>query len=148
MRTYNRALDCMTLALAFSMKGDTKNAAIMFTQASKQPDAKRGLAVLEASNKAAYAATAKVQAAARKVTAGDDLDIGEQEDLDALLNDDGGDVGEAEEQVEVDSPEGEEDEEDDEEEAEFDGAEFAKVLAKLAKPAVAKAKAPTKPARR
>lgn len=146
MKTYNRALDCMTLALAFSMKGDTKNAAVMFTQASKQSDAKRALAVLEASNKAAYAATAKVQAAARKVTAGDDLDIGEQEDLDALLNDDGGDVGEAEEQVEVDSPEDEEDEED--EEAEFDGAEFAKVLAKLAKPAVAKAKAPAKAARR
>lgn len=140
MKTYNRSLDCVTLAMAFALKGETVKAAAMFHQATKQPDAKRGIAVLEASNKAAYAATAKVQAS-RKVTAGDDLDIGEDEDLDALIDDASGDVGEVEEEVEVDSAM-DEDEDDEEEEDQFDGAEFAKVLAGMVKaPAKASAKA-------
>lgn len=133
MKHYNRALDCITLAMAYAAKGQVTASARMFTKAMAQPDVKRGIEVLEFSNKQAYAkveaAAKKRVAASKKVTAGDDIDMGDEEDLSALIGDDveddtEEDMGEAEEAA-VD--------EDMEEADDFDGAEFAKVLAGMQK---------------
>ena len=133
MRTYNRSLDCITLAMAYAAKGNVTASAKMFNQAMQQPDVKRAIATLEASNKQAFKATAS----AKKIKANDDIDMGDEEDLDALVGDNV-DEDFAEDEVE-EAAFDEDDEEDDEEE--FDGAEFAKVLASLTKP---KAKSKTR----
>lgn len=155
MKKYNRALDCVTLAMAFAAKGKVVESAKMFTKAMAQPDVKRAIATLEASNQQAFAIEASAQkteteakqrlsatakkpkvTAAKKVTAGDDIDMGDDEDLDALLGDDMPEEDEGE-MAEAAVDEDEMDEEDDE--GDFDGAEFAKVLAGMTKP-VQKAK--------
>lgn len=135
MKHYNRALDRMTLAMAYAVKGESTKAAKMFASAIKEPDVKRAIATLEASNSSAFAvvqaAAKKKVAASKKVTAGDDLDMGDEEDLDALIGDD----APAEEVEEEEVEEAAFDEDEDEEDEGFDDAEFAKVLASMTKPA-------------
>jgi len=67
---YNFSLDYMTLALASAVNGDLKNAGKLMLQASKQPDAKRAVEILEASAAMAFDnEQAKVTAAAKAKTA-------------------------------------------------------------------------------
>jgi hypothetical protein len=136
MKQYNKSLDFITLAMATARKGNMKLAARLFASAVKEPDAKRAIGILEASNKQAYQAIT----AARKpvVAAEDDMDYGDESDIEDLVGD-GGEEEEEGEQMEVESAEEEDDEEDD-----FDDEAFASVLASMvqvkAKPAAKKRK--------
>lgn len=113
MNKYNRSLDHVLLAMACAHKGQTAKAAKLFAKAIQQPDAVRAMAILEASN----AAARKTEASAnKKVKASDDLDMGEDEDIDSLIED-----------------EPEEASMDDEDDEDFDDSEFASVLASMTK---------------
>ena len=67
MKTYNRALDYMALALVHASKGRPQTAAKLFMKASASPDMQQAVAIIEASNAQAYelkAQAAKQQKAA------------------------------------------------------------------------------------
>lgn len=119
MKQYNRSLDYVTLAMAKGRAGDTQAAAKLFAKAISAPDAVRAVAILEASNKQAFEATAKAKtsAAAKRIKANEEFDMGEDGDMDDL-------VGEGEE---VESAV-----EDEEEDEDFD-EQFAKVLSSMKK---------------
>jgi hypothetical protein len=126
--------------MAFAAKGQVTAAAKMFTKAMAQPDVKRAIATLEASGAQAFAtvqASAKTKkvAASKKVTAGDDLDMGDEDDLEALVGADAMEMDDDMDDDMDDSVEETADADDMEEPDDFDGAEFAKVMASLQKPA-------------
>lgn len=131
MKTYNRALDYVTLAMATARKGDVTTAAKLFAKAISAHDSTRAIAILEASNKQAFAATAAAakakanptSAAAKRIKADAEFDMGEDTDIDNLVGDEG-DEPEMEEAVV----------EDDEDEDDFD-EQFASVLANMNKKA-------------
>lgn len=143
MKVYNKALDFTLLALASAANGDMQKAGALLVKASRSPDVKRAVAVLEASNAQAFAGEqARVQAAAKakakpevkaakrvaaaaapaktKVKA---FDMGDEAEIDGLIGGDDADEG----FVEVDEPEVEAAAEEDEDEDDFDVA-FASVL--------------------
>lgn len=64
MKTYNRALDYVALALQQHAKGRVETAAQLFVKAAASPDMKHAVAVIEASNAQAHSAkqVAKAQA--------------------------------------------------------------------------------------
>ncbi len=164
MKHYNRSLDYVALAMAHGRNGNVEKAAKLFAKAIAAPDAVRAVAILETSNKMAFA---KVQAAAKKETAAAakaapakevkaaakapvtakakptkveaEFDMGEDDDIDDLVADDEEDDGED------DAPEDDSDDEvdagaeDDEDEETFD-EQFAAVLSSLQKPKSKKAK--------
>jgi hypothetical protein len=138
MKTYNRALDFMALAMDQHAKGRTKTAASLFVKASQSPDLAQAIAIIEASNAQAY--TAKVKAeATKKVVKASSKTIAEKKQIASLV----GDVDDAEfcddgEEVEAEAePQGEpEVVEDEETEPGVDDADaFASALASLKKPA-------------
>jgi spore germination protein YaaH len=59
MKTYNRALDYMALALVQASKGRPQTAAALFIKASTSPDMQQAVAIIEASNAQAYELKAK-----------------------------------------------------------------------------------------
>lgn len=121
MKTHNKALDYVVLAMAQGRKGNMTTAAKLFAEAIKQPDAVRAIATLETSNRMAFEATAKRIQASKKVKAGEEFDM-DEEAMAGLMDDDmGEDLGS--EQIEADYED--EDAEDDE------SAAFAKVLASM-----------------
>lgn len=130
---YNKSLDYVVLSMAAMMAGQPQRAARLFASACAQPDAKSGVAVLEFSNKHAFAQASKVQAA-KRVTAMDefpfevesdveDEDEAEDVDTEVTLSDDD----------EIDADLDGEDE-DDLDEDEDPGEVMAKVLAGMARP--------------
>jgi hypothetical protein len=133
MKTYNRALDCLAIAVDQYAKGRVVTAAAAFAKAMTQPDVKQALGILEASNKQAFEAKAKTQASAKpKLTVEAKAEIlqlanlfGDNPELNASAI-----VAEAE-------PEGEppmvEDEAVEEEDKEDKGNPFAAALASLQK---------------
>jgi len=64
MKTYNRALDYIAIAMDQHAKGRVQTAALAFTKAMAAPDVKQALGILEASNKQAFEAKAKARAEA------------------------------------------------------------------------------------
>lgn len=65
MKTYNRALDYVALALEQHSKGRVETAAQLFVKAASSPDMKRAVKVIEASNAQAHSEKQAVQAKAR-----------------------------------------------------------------------------------
>jgi hypothetical protein len=66
MKTYNRALDYVALALEQHSKGRVETAAQLFVKAASSPDMKQAVKVIEASNAQAHSAKQAVQAKARE----------------------------------------------------------------------------------
>lgn len=156
MKTYNRALDLIALAMQQVQKGNPTTAAKLLVKAATAPDADRAIGILEASNAQAFAATAaakkeKVAAAAKpapakaavkptptKAASRVKADEEVEDDLADLVEDEEaeGEEGEAEEFEEA-----EEDEEElDEDEAM--GDTIAAVLASMIKTKASAAPAP------
>jgi hypothetical protein len=65
MKTYNRALDYVALALEQHSQGRMQTAALLFAKAASSPDMKQAVKVIEASNAQAHSAKQAVQAKAR-----------------------------------------------------------------------------------
>jgi hypothetical protein len=65
MKTYNRALDYVALALEQHAKGRVETAAQLFVKAASSPDMKQAVKVIEASNAQAHSAKQAIQAKAR-----------------------------------------------------------------------------------
>lgn len=65
MKTYNRALDYVALALEQHSKGRVETAAQLFVKAAASPDMKLAVKVIEASNAQAHSTKQAVQAKAR-----------------------------------------------------------------------------------
>jgi hypothetical protein len=65
MKTYNRALDYVALALEQHAKGRVETAAQLFVKAAASPDMPRAVKVIEASNAQAHSEKQAVQARAR-----------------------------------------------------------------------------------
>ncbi len=65
MKTYNRALDYVALALEQHSKGRVETAAQLFVKAAASPDVKQAVKVIEASNAQAHSTKQAVQAKAR-----------------------------------------------------------------------------------
>jgi hypothetical protein len=127
MRTYNRALDFMALAMDQHARGRVKTAAKFFMQASQSSDLKAAIAIIEASNAQAYTAKVKAEAKTKTVQAS-----AENKALAAL----GADEDELCAEVEPEGePETVEDEAIGEEDKEDDSMSFANALASLTKPA-------------
>lgn len=128
---YNHALDHTVLALAAAANGDYENAGKLLIKASQQHDVKRAVAILEASNQGAFdqvmaarKATVKTAktGAAKRISAATQVkafDLGDEEEIDELVNGDGEDFEPTEAAFD-------EDEEEDEDEN-FNSA-FASVL--------------------
>lgn len=138
MKTYNRSLDFVVLAMAQGRKGNTTMAAKLFAKAIAEPDCVRAVAILEASNKQAYAvqaaaSKAKKVEAAKRVQASDEFDVGDDTDLEDLVTSDemGDDAGDEGDDVEGLDEEVEASEEDEDDEG-FD-EQFASVLASMKK---------------
>lgn len=70
---YNRALDCLVLALEAATKGKADAAARHLAAAAKEPSAAKAVRILEASNARAHALTAK----RKRVSASDMDDLNE-----------------------------------------------------------------------
>ena len=70
---YNRALDCLVLALEAAAKGKADAAARHLAAAAKEPSAAKAVRILEASNARAHALTAK----RKRVSASDMDDLNE-----------------------------------------------------------------------
>lgn len=150
---YNKALDYTVLALAHAVNGDLERAGRCMVKASKASDVTAAVAILEASNQQAYdgeqrakrklaaaakaskpvtkpaAAAPKVAAAARvkassKVVA---FDMGDEDDMDELIEDDDIEVEAEEAEDGADISDDEDDTEQDGEDRDFDKA-FASVL--------------------
>jgi hypothetical protein len=99
MKTYNRALDYIALAMVQASKGRPQTAAALFMKASTSPDMQQAVAIIEASNAQAYALKASAQTAKRKAV------NAEKQQLAALI----GEVPDEEfEEVEADAFEAEE----------------------------------------
>ena len=112
MKQYNRALDYTVLALAELTAGKPALAARLLATAAKQPDVKRAIAILEASNKHAAALEAKVVTAAEFPFA-NELDADFDEDPLSEVDEDADYGIEADSDVEDDEEdEGDDDEED------------------------------------
>ncbi len=110
---YNRALDCLVLALEAATKGKADAAARHLAAAAKEPSASKAVRILEASNARAHALTAK----RKRVRASDMDDLNEYPLLaeDELLD-----------EYEVDA----EFDEDEEVDAEFDEDEGEEITAR------------------
>jgi hypothetical protein len=137
MKTYNRALDYVALALVQASKGRPQTAAALFMKASTSPDMQQAVAVIEASNAQAYALKANAAVVAkRKAVHAEKKQLAaligevpeeEFEELDANAE-------EEEEREEEDEPEGEPDDvedeaiHDEEEEEKDEAKEFARAL--------------------
>jgi hypothetical protein len=146
---YNHSLDYTSIALAAAIDGDFKRAGKALLKAAKQHDAKRAVQVLEASNAQAFdadiaarvTAKSKTKAAAKPAPVGaakrvkaaaapakktqvKAFDMGEDEDIDSLLED-----GDEDMDIETDVEEAGADDMEEEEvgESDFD-ATFASVL--------------------
>lgn len=135
MKKYNHALDYTVLALAHAVDGEFEKAGKLLLKASKQSDVKRAVAVLEASNQQAFdgekakiaakrkgvaAPAARVKAASKtRVRA---FDIGDDADMDALI-DDGADADDEEVDAGMDDM-GDMDDED-------EGGDFDKAFASM-----------------
>lgn len=150
MKTYNRALDYIALAMVQASKGRPQTAAKLFMKASTSPDMQQAVAIIEASNAQAYALKASVETAKKKAV------NAEKQQLAALVGDVPDDefeeveadaFGAEEEQVEQSEPAGEppmvEDEAIGDEEAEDDAMQFANALRAAVKKQTA-AKQPAK----
>lgn len=142
MKTYNRALDFMALAMQQHAKGRTKTAASLFVKASQAPDVKAAIAIIEASNAQAYTAKVKAEAAAKKpVKAKSEAVVAEKRQLASLIGDvDDEEFADDGEEVEAEvEPVGEPEKVEDEAVEDEDDAEaFATALASLKKPTKAK----------
>lgn len=153
MKTYNRALDYIALAMVHASKGRPQTAAKLFMKASTSPDMQQAVAIIEASNAQAYALKASAQTAKRKAV------NAEKQQLAALIGDvpdeefeevEAADLESEEEQVQENEPAGEppmvEDEAiGDEETEEADEAmQFANALRAAAKKQTAAVKKPAK----
>jgi hypothetical protein len=154
MRSYNKSLDCMALAVAQLLKGRPVTAGQLLVKASKMPDVVEAINIIEASNKEAHArmltAAAKQKQVARKqVRAAEEVE--EDEAIKGLVGDND-ELGEDDE-VEVDSAAdrdfGDEEPEDalndaiTREDAEIT-AKLAQVLSAMTKRTAAKKPAPKK----
>jgi hypothetical protein len=134
MKTYNRALDNMALAAAHYIQGNEIVAAAFFQKAVESADVQAALAIIEASNAQAFAASAAkpaataakkpVAAGAKKITAA------ERKQLAALVGADvvNAEFGEMEPEGEPEKVEDEAVHEEDE-----DVPSFAQALAALKK---------------
>lgn len=124
MKTYNRSLDLLALAMVEAQKGNAVTAAKLLVKASIDPSAKSAVAIIEASNDQAFAANArdkiKAKAKAKVKAAEDDFSdiIGDDEPMEDEDMED-----EAMPEAEEDMPEAEED---------MDG-QIASVLASMLK---------------
>lgn len=151
MRTYNRSLDCMALAVAQLLKGRPITAGQLLVKASKMPDVVEAINIIEASNKEAHArvVAAKKTVAKKQVRAAEEVE--EDDAIRGLVGDN--EELEGDEDMEVESamdadfgeeePEEAEDEAIGKEDAEI-AASLAKVLSAMTKRAVAAKKAPAK----
>jgi hypothetical protein len=139
MKKYNHTLDYAALALASAANGDLVNAGKLLVKASKQHDVKAAVQILEASNAQAFerltaSKKAAVKAAASgKVKAGERVkaaakpaptkvkafDIGDESEINDLIEDD--ELPQGSDSEEVEAAEEDEDDED------FD-AQFASML--------------------
>jgi hypothetical protein len=130
MKTYNKALDYITLAMVAGRQGKVEVAAKLFQKAITATDAITAVSILETSNKHAF----EVQSAARKakVQASEEFDVGD-DDMEGMA---------AEEPVEA-----AEEEDEDEGEDKFD-KEFARVLSSMQKQSKTVAKPVAKPAKK
>lgn len=147
MKTYNRTLDYMALAVEQYGLGRVKTAAKLLVKAASQPDVKAAIAIIEASNNSAYAAREAARVAASKKTtakrttvrAAEDTAlrslVGDIDELDDVAEDEEGDEEEVEAELE---PEGEPEEVEDESLDE----NFAKVLSAMQRPKKVAAKKP------
>ena len=142
MKTYNRSLDMMALALQQAKLGNTAVAAKLLIKASSAPDSDKALSILEASNAQAFeiqakavkaAVEAKSKAVARRKAGVEDAAIEHEEDDLADLIDDEGDDENKKEEVEAEDKDEEVDEED-------MGEAIATVLAAMKAKAKAKKK--------
>jgi hypothetical protein len=126
MKTYNRSLDFVALAMDSFAKGRVKTAAKFFQEAVAASDAQRAIAIIEASNTQAF--TARVEAKAKAPVKAKVV----SPELKALAA-----LGADPDELGIE-PEGEPEEVEDEaveEENEEDSAEFAKALATLTRAA-------------
>ena len=151
MKTYNRSLDCMALAVAQLLKGRPITAGQLLVKASKMPDVVEAINIIEASNKEAHArvvaAAAKKTVAKKQVRAAEEVEeddairglVGDNEELE----DDGMEVEAGDMDFGDEEPEEAEDEAIGHEDAEI-AASLAKVLSAMTKRAVAAKKAPAK----
>jgi hypothetical protein len=151
MRTYNKSLDCMALAVAQLIKGRPITAGQLLIKASKLPDVVEAITIIEASNKEAHgrmvAAAKQRQVAAKQAPRKQVRAAEEMEEDDAIR----GLIGdneelEGDESTEVEAGEGdwgtEEPEEAEDEAVEHEDAEItaklAAVLSSMTKRAAAK----------
>jgi hypothetical protein len=135
MRTYNRSLDCMALAVAQLLKGRPITAGQLLVKASKMPDVVEAINIIEASNKEAHArvvaaAAAKKTVAKKQVRAAEEVE--EDDAIRGLVGDN--EELEGDEDMEVEAADMEfGDEEPEEAEDEAIGKEDAEIAASLAK---------------
>lgn len=114
MSSYNRALDCLSLAAALGQQGRIKAAANAFQAALREPSLTAAIETINASNQLAARA---VRASAKRVKAGEDcsddelyadtIDLDDDE-IDQALNGDGVDID-----IDADLDESIDDEEED-----------------------------------
>ena len=153
MRTYNRSLDCMALAVAQLLKGRPITAGQLLVKASKMPDVVEAINIIEASNKEAHArvvaaATAKKTVAKKQVRAAEEVE--EDDAIRGLVGDNEELEGDEDMEVEAadmdfgdEEPEEAEDEAIGKEDAEI-AASLVKVLSAMTKRVAAKKPAPKK----
>jgi uncharacterized protein HemY len=132
MKQYNHSLDFTVLALASAADGDFATAGKLLVKASQAHDVKAAVAILEASNAQAFERmTASKKAPGAKVKAGNRVkaatrvrafDIGDEDEIHELIEDDELPQGSDSEEVEA-----ADEEDEDEEEGDFDKA-FASML--------------------
>lgn len=135
MRNYNKSLDCLALAVAQLMKGRPITAGQLLVKASKMPDVVEAIHIIEASNKEAHnrmvTAAKQKQVAKKQVRAAEEV---EEDDALRGLVGENDELGEDDDEMEVesamDADVGEEEPEDAENEAIMH--EDAEITAKLA----------------
>lgn len=138
MKDYNRALDYTALALDSLRQGKPVLAARLLASAAKQPDLKKAIAILEASNKYAFSKiqAKAVQAGKKRLKANDEFPFedgqGEGELAADLEDDPLDDVIEEEDEV-LEADADEDDNEDDEVEEEEVTEEVVPASAVMAK---------------
>lgn len=132
MKKYNHSLDFTVLALASAADGDFQTAGKLLVKASKAHDVKDAVAILEASNAQAFDRQVKASKtatkAAKRVKASTQVrafDIGDEDEISELIEDEDVDGQDDEEVEEVDAAD-----EDDEDE---DGEDFDTAFASLLK---------------
>jgi hypothetical protein len=150
MRTYNKSLDCMALAVAQLLKGRPVTAGQLLVKASKMPDVIEAINIIEASNKEAHnrmvTAAKQKQVARKQVRAAEEVE--EDEAIKGLVGDNDELGGDDEMEVEAaDADFGDEEpEEADDEAIEHEDAEItaklAQVLSAMTKRTAASAKKP------